>query len=118
MYLKKLMLPLLIIILIGGALYATDRSVSPKESTWDDAVAEARDGGYKLISLDELKSRYEAAPENTLLIDTRQEWEFASGHILGAVNFPMEPTRWARWWKKTELAHALGPDKNRFIVFH
>jgi rhodanese-related sulfurtransferase len=52
------------------------------------------------------------------LVDTRQEWEFAMGHIKGAANFPMEPTAWSRWWKKGELAETLGPDKNRFIVFY
>jgi predicted sulfurtransferase len=118
MNLKKLLLPFITITLIGGVLWATNRSVSPKESTWHDVVAEAGDGGYRLISLDELKNRYETDLENTLLIDTRQEWEFASGHIAGAVNFPMEPTRWSRWWKKSELAQVLGPDKNRFIVFY
>jgi 3-mercaptopyruvate sulfurtransferase SseA len=40
------------------------------------------------------------------------------GHIKGAVNFPMEPTAWSRWWKKSELAAELGPDKDRFIVFY
>jgi predicted sulfurtransferase len=81
-------------------------------------VAEAKDGGYRLINTDELRQRYEKDPRSILLVDTRQEWEFALGHMQGAVNFPMEPTAWSRWWKKGDLAATLGPDKNRFIVFY
>jgi predicted sulfurtransferase len=103
---------------IAGILLFTSKSVSPKESTWDDVVVEAGEGGYRLIDTHELRLRTEADPQNVLLVDTRQEWEFASGHIAGAINFPMEPTAWSRWWKKSELDAVLGPDKNRLIVFY
>jgi rhodanese-related sulfurtransferase len=53
-----------------------------------------------------------------LLVDTRQEWEYRSGHIKGALNFPIEPTWLSRWRNKGALAKFLGPDKNRFIVFY
>ena len=115
---KKLWLPLLAITITVGVLWFTNGAVTPKEPTWDDVVAEASDGGYRLINTDELRQRYESDPKSILLVDTRQEWEFAMGHVKGAVNFPMEPTRWSRWWKKGELATALGPDNNRFIVFY
>ncbi len=115
---KKLWLPLLAIAITVGVLWFTNRAVTPREPTWGDVVAEARDGGYRLIDTDELKQLYEKDSRSILLIDTRQEWEFAMGHITGAVNFPVEPTRWSRWWKKGDLAAALGPDKNRFIVFY
>ena len=115
---KRLWLPLLAIAITVGVLWFTNRAVTPREPTWDDVVAEAREGGYRLINTDELRQRYESDPQSILLVDTRQEWEFALGHITGAVNFPMEPTAWSRWWKKGELATALGPDKNRFIVFY
>ncbi len=115
---KKLWLPLLAIAITVGVLWFTNRAVTPREPTWDEVVAEARDGGYRLINTDELRQRYETDPQNILLVDTRQEWEFAMGHITGAVNFPVEPTAWSRWWKKGELAAAIGPDKNRFIVFY
>ncbi len=104
--------------LVVGLLWFTNRAVTPRESTWDDVAAEARDGGYRLINTDELRQIYQKDPKAVLLVDTRQDWEYDSGHIQGAVNFPMEPTAWSRWWKKGELASALGPDKNRFIVFY
>ncbi|MBI5568411.1 MAG: rhodanese-like domain-containing protein [Desulfomonile tiedjei] len=115
---KRLWLPILAIAATVAVLWSTNRAVTPYEPTWDDVVAEAHEGGYRLISTDELGQRYSKDPQSLLLVDTRQDWEFAMGHIKGAVNFPMEPTAWSRWQKKGRLAHALGPDKNRFIVFY
>jgi rhodanese-related sulfurtransferase len=51
-------------------------------------------------------------------VDTRQEWEYRTGHIQGAPNFPMEPTWFARWQRKGELGKLLGPDKERSVVFY
>ncbi len=115
---KRLWLPVLAITVAVGVLWFTNRAVTPKEPTWDDVVVEAREGGYRLINTSELRQRYEQDSQSILLVDTRQEWEFAMGHIKGAVNFPVEPTAWSRWQKKGKLAEALGPDKNRFIVFY
>lgn len=115
---KKLWFPLLAITVTVGALWFTNRAVTPKEPTWDDVAVEAKEGGYRLINTDEVRQRYESDPRNILLVDTRQDWEFAMGHTKGAVNFPMEPTAWSRWQKKEKLAEALGPDKNRSIIFY
>lgn len=115
---KRLWLPVLAITVTAGVLWFTNGAVTPREPTWEDVVAEASDGGYRLINTDELKKRYEENPQSILLVDTRQEWEFAMGHIAGAVNFPVEPTAWSRWWKRGELASLLGSDMNRFIVFY
>jgi rhodanese-related sulfurtransferase len=90
----------------------------PKEATWDDAVAEAKNGGCSLITTEELAVAYSKDPKAFLLVDARQEWEYRSGHIKGAVNFPMEPTWWARWRKGGSLKELLGSDKNRTIVFY
>jgi hypothetical protein len=51
-------------------------------------------------------------------VDTRQEWEFRTGHIQGARNFPMESTGWSRWRKAGALEAFLGPDRQRPIVFY
>lgn len=115
---KSLRLPLLAVLVTVGALWFTNGAVTPREPTWDDVVAEAGKGGYRLIDTHELKQRYEKDPQSILLVDTRQEWEFSMGHIKGSVNFPMEPTAWSRRWKKNELAAVLGPDKNRMLVFY
>ncbi len=115
---KRLWFPIVAVLFTIAALWLTNRAVAPKQPGWDHVEAEARGGGYRLITTDELKRLYEKDAQGILLVDTRQEWEYALGHIKGAVNFPMEPTWWSRWWKKGELASQLGPDKNRFIVFY
>ena len=101
-----------------GALWLTNGAVTPKEATWADAVAEAARGGYRLITTEDLGKRYHENRDSLLLIDTRQEWEYRSGHIQGAINFPMEPTWLARWQKKRALGNVLGKESNRFLVFY
>ncbi len=59
---KRLWLPLLAITITVGVLWFTNRAVTPREPTWDDVVAEAKDGGYRLINTDELRQRYETDP--------------------------------------------------------
>ena len=114
----KVFLALMAIAITVGALWYTNRVVIPPKATWNDVLGEAQQGGYRIIATDELWQRYQADPQNLLVVDTRQEWEYRTGHIKGALNFPMEPTGWARWRKKGAMAKFLGPDKNRLIVFY
>lgn len=108
----------LAVLITIGALWITNRAVTPRQAAWDDVVAEAKQGGYRLISTDELFELYGKAPESILLVDTRQEWEYRTGHIRGALNFPIEPTWWSRWKKSSALEALLGPDKGRRVVFY
>ena len=114
----NMILALMAVIITVGILWYTNQSVLPKEAAWEDVLAEAEAGGYRLISTDDLWKRYQSKPHTLLLVDTRQEWEYRSGHIKGAVNFPMEPTWLSRWRKKGALAQLLGSDKKRYIVFY
>jgi hypothetical protein len=114
----KILLALAAVASTAGALWLTNRAVIPKEYTWNDVVVEARKGGYSLVTTDELWERYQRGSRELLLVDTRQEWEYRTGHIEGSVNFPMEPTWWSRWRKKSDLESLLGPDKDRFLVFY
>ncbi len=79
---------------------------------------EAQNGGYRLIDFEVLSKLYQADREKILLIDTRQDWEHRAGHIAGSVNFPMEPTWWARWQRKGDLKTTLGLQKEKTIVFY
>jgi len=79
---------------------------------------EAENGGYRLIDVETLSKLYTPDRERILLVDTRQEWEHRAGHIGGSVNFPMEPTWWARWRSRVDLKTLLGPDKEKSIVFY
>jgi len=116
--LKFILFPVIAVAITAGALWYTSRSISPKKATWEDVLAEAKNGGYRIISNEELWNLYSANPKNIFLVDTRQEWEYRTGHIKSAVNFPMEPTRFSRWRKKGDLEALLGSDKDRLIVFY
>ena len=116
--LKTAITALIVVAITVGFLWFTNRSVPPKEATFEDVVAEAANGGYRLINTESLKKLYDEDPQGFLLVDARQEWEYRTGHIKGALNFPMEPTWLARWQKKDAMEKFLGPDKNRFLVFY
>lgn len=116
--LKPILLILSAIAVTLGALWFTNGAVTPRKVTLEDVRAEAQRGAYRLISTSEFWERYQANPEAMFAVDTRQAWEYRSGHIKGAVNFPMEPTWFSRWKKKGELETFLGPDKERTIVFY
>jgi predicted sulfurtransferase len=111
------LLALLAVVLTLGALWYVQRPVIAKEPTWEDVQAQAQKGGYRLINTAELAALCRQDPQ-VLLVDTRQDWEYRTGHMKGALNFSMEPTRWARWWSKKPLARFLGPDLDRSIVFY
>jgi 3-mercaptopyruvate sulfurtransferase SseA len=115
---KTTVIALAAVALTVGALWFTSRAVTPKQATWDDVLAEAKAGAYKIITTEELSERYERDAGSLFLVDTRQEWEFRTGHIQGAVNFPIEPTAWSRWRKASALEALLGPDKDRTIIFY
>lgn len=116
--LRKTLMVLATIAIAAVALWFTNLSVTPKEATWEDVRSEAKQGGYHIINTEELWTRYSKNEAGLLLVDTRQEWEYRTGHIKGAVNFPMEPTWWARWRKAGDLKAFLGEDKDRTIVFY
>ncbi len=101
-----------------AALWFQNRPVVVKKATREDVIAEARRGGYGLIDTQRLWGLYQKRFDDILIVDTRQQWEYRTGHIKGAVNFPMEPTWWARWRKQGALAEFLGPDRKRTIVFY
>jgi hypothetical protein len=115
---RTTLIALVAVMLTVGALWVTNRAVTPKEATWEDVLAEAKSGGYRVITTEELAEHYAQDATSLLLVDTRQEWEYRTGHLKGALNFPMEPTWWSRWRKASLLESFLGPDKDRTIVFY
>jgi hypothetical protein len=115
---KSILLAFVAVTLTIGAIWFTNQTTVPRQATWDDVLAEARRGGYKIITTEDLAERYAKDPGDLLLVDTRQEWEYRTGHLRGAFNFPMEPTWWSRWRKAGALETFLGPDKDRLIVFY
>lgn len=101
-----------------GVIWFIHQPIIVKEATWEDVKAEARNGGYRLITTEELAKLYNQDSQKLFLVDTRQDWEYRSGHVKGAVNFPIEPSTWGRWRSEGPLAKFLGPDKDRAIFFY
>lgn len=87
------------------------------EPSLESVQAEAERGGYLVITTRELWERYTDGSD-MLLVDTRQGWEYRTGHIAGAVSFPMEPTWWLRWKSRRALGRILGPDREKLLVFY
>ena len=115
---RSTVLALAAVILTLGALWYIHRPVIPQETTLAEVEAEAARGGYRLITTEALAERYRQPGAKVLLVDTRQDWEYRSGHIQGAVNLPLEPTAWSRWRSQGRLADLLGPDRDRLVVFY
>jgi hypothetical protein len=101
-----------VIITIASVLYI-HRPAAIEESTWDDVLTEAEDGGYQLISTEALADHYLQGSPAPLLIDTRQEWEYRTGHIGGRSIFPWNPhggpggarpASWQMFWGRTKIA--------------
>ncbi len=115
---KSFFLALVAVTITFTTLWGTHRNVSPIKATWDDVVAEAEAGGYRLITTEDLSQKYQNDSKDILLVDTRQEWEYRTGHIKGALNFPMEPNWLSRWRNEQALESLLGTEKNRVIVFY
>ena len=113
-----LWLPVLALTTTILMLAYTARKPEPSQATLENVRTEARNGGYRLITTEELWDWFQVDSNDLLLVDTRQEWEYRSGHIRGAVNFPMEPTWLSRWRKKSALSQLIGTGKNRTIVFY
>lgn len=87
---------------------------------YDKIVAEAKKGGYQLITPEELKKEYLTDPAAFLLVDTRQEWSYQMQHIQGASHIDFAPTWWNQYspMTRSEMKKLLGPDKNKKVVFY
>ena len=79
---------------------------------------EAARGKYQLIDIENLWELYRDSSSDILLIDTRQEWEFRTGHIADATHFSMEPTWFSRLIQRHALAQELGTDKEKILIFY
>lgn len=116
--LRSFILPLAAIVATIALVWHGQQPATIKHTTWDDVLEEAKAGGYSIITTENVAELVDKEASSLLLVDTRQEWEYRTGHIEGAVNFSMEPTRWSRFTNAGKLEKFLGPDKNRTLVFY
>ena len=86
---------------------------------WEQAEAEARRGGYHLITLDELESLYQSGKDFKIL-DVRPDYEYKRAHLPKASNLEfhlgerltLDPA------KRKEFEKLLGSNKDRTIVIY
>jgi rhodanese-related sulfurtransferase/DNA-binding transcriptional ArsR family regulator len=93
--------------------------IPAKQATWDDVIAEADAGGYRIITTEALAEKYRKDPSDLMLIDTRQEWEYRTGHIKGASIFHgahlvgalARRTNWRHFWDRTRTAPSSSTER-------
>lgn len=85
---------------------------------WADAQAEASREGYALA--DDAGIEALRAGGQALIVDVRPDYEFAMGHVPGAVNmeFDLGDERELSPERKRLLAALLGPVRDRAVVFY
>ncbi len=112
--------------LTGAGTALAGNSLLPETAT--EAVAlkvanEVLQGGYKLLSVADMKKMIDAK-ENFVLIDAHPPEEFVLAYVEGATNFGFQSNRNGKWEEdalgKTQEAYrkVLGPDLNRKIVIY
>jgi phage shock protein E len=107
----------LLILVMGSLAPAAGSREQP--TGLQQAVDEAKENGYELITAPELKSLYDAR-KDFAIIDVRPEYEYRNGHLLHAVSleFDLGDKLELKPDKQAALIHLLGPDKQRLIVFY
>jgi rhodanese-related sulfurtransferase len=93
---------------------------SREEPAWlQQAMDEAKQDGYELITAHRLKALYESGKDFTI-IDVRPEYEYRDGHLSNAVSleFDLGDKLELKPEKEAALIHLLGPDKQRTVVFY
>jgi hypothetical protein len=89
-------------------------------NAWDNIAAEAKKGGYQLITPEELKNEYLKDSTAFSLVDVRQEWSYQMQHIKGALHIDFAPTWWNQYspMMRSDMKKILGPDKDKKFVFY
>ncbi len=116
---KQMYVGMLIILFFGYAAQAQSETQNPANAL-DKVVAEAKKGGYQLISPEELREEHLKDPASFSFVDVRQEWSYQMQHIKGALHIDFAPI----WWNqhspmmRSEMKKLLGPDKDKKFVFY
>ena len=109
----------MLFLLLSFAAQAQSETQDPV-NTWDNVVAEAKKGGYQLITPDALKEEYLKESTAVSLVDVRQEWSYQMQHIKGSLHIDFAPTWWNQYspMMRSEMKKTLGPDKDKKFVFY
>ena len=61
---KTTLIAFVAVLITLGAVWFNNRALTPRDATWDDVLAEAKNGGYRLITAAELSERYRGREEH------------------------------------------------------
>lgn len=109
----------------AGAAIAGN-SLLPETATEGVALKVAKEvqqGGYKLLSVAELKKMIDAK-EDMVLVDAHPPEEFVLAYVEGATNFGFQSNRSGKWEEdalgksKEDFRKVLGADLNKKIVIY
>jgi len=116
---KIVQISLMFFLFLSFAAQAQSETKNPA-NPWDNVVAEAKKGGYQLITPEDLKNKYLKDSTAFLLVDVRQEWSYQMQHIKGSLHIDFAPTWWNQYspMMRSEIKKILGPEKNKTIVFY
>ena len=86
---------------------------------WERAESIARQEGYRLVTLEQLRSLYRS-DKKFLIVDVRPDYQFRGGHLPRAVQLEFDPgDRYQlKPGKRNRFADLLGPDKSRKIIIY
>ncbi|MBM4146331.1 MAG: rhodanese-like domain-containing protein [Nitrospira sp.] len=89
-------------------------------NAWDKVVAEAKKGGYQLVTPEELQREYLKDLEAFLFVDVRQEWSYQMQHIKGSLHIGFAPIWWNQYspMMRSDMKKLLGPEKDKKFVFY
>jgi phage shock protein E len=116
---KRLLVYPVILFLMVAVLTAA-APVSREQSAWlQQAWNEARQDGYELISIPELKALYESGKDFSI-IDVRPEYEYRDGYLPHATSleFDLGDKLELKPDKQAAFINLLGSDKQRMIVIY
>ena len=104
---------------LSFAAQAQSEAQNPANA-WDKVAAEAKKGGYQLITPEELKNEYLKDSSAFILVDVRQEWSYQMQHIKGSLHIDFAPTWWNQYspMMRSDIKKLLGTEKNKKIVFY
>jgi thiosulfate/3-mercaptopyruvate sulfurtransferase len=110
-----------VLFLASGALaQKADYPEKVKEIIAINFAREMMDGGYKVISVEDLKKQVDTK-KDILIVDTMPfEASYQQRHIPAAVQieFPIPEMKEIDDAKKGEFVKILGPNKDRLLVFY
>ena len=106
-------------LLLAFAFFTPPAQGDENEVWWTSAQTEAERDGYGLIN-DRSMGRRVQSGHAPLILDARADYEFAAGHIPGAVNmeFDLGDRTDLSQAKQQALRELLGPDLTRTVIIY